>query len=216
MCLEALAKTGCLPDQPGPVRIDRLIEKLFTPNIVYEEMKPGVLGFTAFGPNGSISCVGISSNLEDGRTASERRLRSTLAHEGGHCLLHPSLFIQDQGQGRLSNHDNVSLKDKRFLCRNGDVDPSASRFPAGHYDGRWWEWQANRAIGGFLLPKELVRIAVAPFLTRTLVTGIPSLPAAARAKAEKSLAEIFEVNPVVARIRLSEMFPDKSGQQIEF
>jgi hypothetical protein len=124
--------------------------------------------------------------------------------------------MQDEGQGGLGDHGNVSLRDKRFLCRNNDIDPSATRSPARQYDGRWWEWQANRAIGGFLLPKQMVRTAVAPFLTRTLVTGIASLPASARAKAEYDIATVFEVNPVVARIRLSEMFPDKTGQQIEF
>src|SRR5437868_5958921 len=98
MCLEALAKADCFPKAPEPIRIDRVIEKLFTPNITYEEMKPGILGYTIFNLNGSIACVGISANLEDGQAASERRLRSTLAHEGGHCLLHPSLFMQDEGQ----------------------------------------------------------------------------------------------------------------------
>jgi hypothetical protein len=216
MCLEALTKADCLPKAPEPIRIDRLIEKQFTPNIAYEEMKPGVLGYTAFNPDGSIACVGISSNLEDGQTASERRLRSTLAHEGGHCLLHPSLFMQDEGQGRLGDHGNVSLKDKRFLCRNNDIDPSTTRQQARHYDGRWWEWQANRAIGGFLLPRHLVRMAAEPFLTRTPVTGIASLPSAAKEAAERKIAAVFEVNPVVARIRLSEMFPYKTGEQIEF
>ena len=216
MCLEALEKAGCIPKAPEPIRIDRLIEKQFTPNISYEEIKPGVLGYTAFNSNGSIACVGVSSSLEDGRTASERRLRSTLAHEGGHCLLHPSLFMQDQGQGRLGDHGNVSLKDKRFLCRGNDIDPSATRQQTRHYDGRWWEWQANRAIGGFLLPKHLVRMATDSFLTKALVTGIASLPATARAAAERNIATVFEVNPVVARIRLSEMFPDKTGEQIEF
>jgi hypothetical protein len=59
-------------------------------------------------------------------------------------------------------------------------------------------------------------MATDSFLTKALVTGIASLPATARAAAERNIATVFEVNPVVARIRLSEMFPDKTGEQIEF
>lgn len=218
MCLDALRQAGYLPIAPEPIRIDRFIEKSFTPNVCYEDLGPGILGYTAFNTNGSIRAVGISSRLEDGKQSSERRLRSTLAHEAGHCLLHPILFMQDEGQVHFDTADsfNVSRKEKKFLCRETDVDPGTARQPVRRYDGRWWEWQANRAIGGFLLPKSLVTIALEPFLTRSLVTSSPSLSTTNREAAEKSLATIFEVNPIVARIRLSEMFPNRTGQQIEF
>jgi len=218
MCLEALEKAGCLPKTPEPIRIDRFIEKQFTANILYEDLDPGVLGYTAFQKDGSISAVGVSSWLDDGGGATERRLRSTLAHEGGHCLLHPSIFMQTEGEVHFatSSSINVSLKDRRILCRDNDVDPAAAKQPTKAYDGRWWEWQANRAIGGFLLPKQLVLTALEPMLTRAMVTGSPSLPESARDPASRNLAETFKVNPVVARIRLSEMFPILSGRQMEF
>jgi hypothetical protein len=66
-----------------------------------------------------------------------------------------------------------------------------------------------------LLPKKLVREALSEILTESVVTSSPSLLPANRAQAEKTLSEIFDVNPVVARIRLGEMFPDSKGQ-IEF
>ena len=218
MCAEALGKAGCMPKMPEPVRIDRFIEKHFSPNVSYEDLGPGILGYTAFNKDGSIRGVGVSSRLEDGRPSSERRLRSTLAHEAGHCLLHPILFMQGDGQAHLNvaGSANVSRADGRFLCRDSDVDPGTGRQQVRRYDGRWWEWQANRAIGGFLLPKSLVAASVEPFLKRSLVTSSPSLPAAVRDVAERNVAITFEVNPVVARIRLSEMFPDHKGQQIEF
>ena len=48
MCEEALQKTGLLPIVPGPVRIDRFIEKHFGVSPIYEGLPSGILGFTTF------------------------------------------------------------------------------------------------------------------------------------------------------------------------
>jgi hypothetical protein len=78
--------------------------------------------------------------------------------------------MQTEGQAHFdtSGSVNVSLKDRRFLCRPGDIDPAAASRPTRAYDGLWWEWQANRAIGGFLLPKNLVLIALVPLRKQSL------------------------------------------------
>jgi hypothetical protein len=47
----------------------------------------------------------------------------------------------------------------RILCR--DV-PDAAQV-VRRYDGRWWEFQANKAIGGLLMLRPLVDLAVAEF-----------------------------------------------------
>ena len=60
-----------------------------------------------------------------------------------------------------------------------------------------------------------MREALADILVDSLVTKSPSLLPAKRKEAEETLSKIFDVNPVVARIRLGEMFPDNRGQ-IEF
>jgi hypothetical protein len=99
------------------------------------------------------------------------------------------------------------------LCRDNDIRPGEGR---RSYDGRWWEWQANRAIGGFLLPKELVRQVVERLIDRSTMVKSPALSPAARQKAEKDVAEIFDVNPVVARIRIHEFFPERHEAQFEF
>lgn len=109
--------------------------------------------------------------------------------------------------------ESAIFKDNRILCRDNDIRPGEGR---RSYDGRWWEWQANRAIGGFLLPKELVKQAVSPFVDQSTFMKSPSLSPAARQKAEKEVAEIFDVNPVVARIRIYEFFPEMPETQIEF
>lgn len=211
-CVEALNKSGYMPKVPEPVRVDRFVEKYFQCNAGYEDLPQGAMGYTLFDAKGKILQVRVSSKLEDGKQSSERRVRSTWAHEAGHCLLHPTLFIEEQGQPSFSQTEgkNANVEGRKILCRDTDVKP-AGRV----YDGRWWEWQANRCIGGFLLPKKLVRETLTDFLLDSVVTRSPKLPPSRRKEAELKLAEVFDVNPVVARIRLAEMFPDPKGQ-IEF
>jgi len=211
-CLDALNKGGFLPKAPEAVRIDRFVEKYFQCNAGYEDLPVGVMGYSLFDGKGKAVQVRVSDKLEDGKQSSERRVRSTWAHEAGHCLLHPLLFIETPGQPTFSQTEgkNTNIEGQKILCRASDIKPTGR-----NYDGRWWEWQANRCIGGFLLPKKLVREALSKFLVDSVVTKSPMLPAAKRLEAEKLLADIFDVNPIVARIRLSEMFPDSKGQ-IEF
>lgn len=209
MCMEALAQAKYLPNRPEAIRIERFVEKHYTANVGYEDLGEGVLGYTAFDETGSIKGVRVSSQLEDGKASSERRVRSTWAHEAGHCLLHPSLFIVESKQNNLTFGGKPKQRLSQFLCRDNDVRPAGAQENQKVYDGRWWEWQANRAIGGFLLPKPPVREALAGLIT----PASQILPPSKFAEAEKLLADLFEVNPVVARIRLTEMFPDPRGQQ---
>jgi len=212
MCLEALGKSGLMPQTPEPVRIDRFVEKYFQCNTGYEDLPLGTMGYTLFDAKGKVLQVRVSDKLEDGKRSSERRVRSTWAHEGGHCLLHPTLFIEEQGQPTFGQTEgkNSNIEGGKILCRDNDIRPTGRT-----YDGRWWEWQANRCIGGLLLPKKLVREALVDILIDSVVTKSPSLLPAKRQEAEAIISGIFDVNPVVARIRLTEMFPDNKGQ-IEF
>jgi hypothetical protein len=166
-------------------------------------MGEGVMGSTVFSSKGAVTGFTIAPWIEEeGTPTAERRVRSTLAHEGGHGLLHPKLFIADQ-TADLFNYPSENQRPRNFLCRSSDISPSATAIPK--YDGRWWEWQANRAIGGLLLPRPNVRKLVVSYLEET--TFGQSLKESQRAKAEREIAEIFDVNSVVARIRLEEMFP---------
>jgi hypothetical protein len=214
ICLDALMEAKLLPSSPGPVRIERFIERYYQCRLLYEDLGPGAMGCTAFRADGSIEAVIISTRIDDGHEASERRVRSTLAHDGGHCSLHASLFMPS-GQTSLNlqiqKHENLDFKARRILCRDSDIGATLS---GQRYDGRWWEWQANRAIGGFLLPVSLVRQTVQPFLEFSKVAGVPSLSASKRATAEHEIAEVFDVNVAVARIRLAELFSE-TGCQME-
>lgn len=92
ICGDSLAEVGLLPATPKPIRIERFIEKRFKVSPSYEDLGDATLGLTRFGPNG-VSKVVISQRLEqEGTKVAERRIRSTMAHEAGHGLLHAHLF----------------------------------------------------------------------------------------------------------------------------
>jgi hypothetical protein len=211
ICADALSASGYMPSAPGPVNIERFVEKHLSCEAGYEELPDEVMGFTAFNKKGKVVSVRIQSRLEDGTKTGERRVRSTWAHEGGHGLLHAVLFIEVPGSPTLFQCANSNVSDNKILCRNSDIKPVGAR-----YDGRWWEWQANRCIGGLLLPKPLVATALAHLLRSSQVTGTPSLPTSSRLEAEDHVADVFNVSAVVARIRLEEMFPTGDSKQLSF
>jgi hypothetical protein len=203
ICRDALQNAKLLPADPQPIKVDRFLEKYFQVVVDYTELEDDIMGSTVFNTKGAVTGFLISSKIEQGGTPSaERRVRSTLAHEGGHGLLHPKLFIEEGTTSLFGSSDVNTKPTPKFLCRTGDIAPA---FGAPPYTGKWWEWQANRAIGGLLLPKTLVRKATATFLEETAFG--PQLPESKRPAAEKHLAETFDVNPAVSRIRLNEMFP---------
>ena len=57
------------------------------------------------------------------------------------------------------------------------------------YDGRWWEFQANRAMGGLLCPRALVHEAIKPFLVPSGMLGVEVLDENRREEAVRALAD---------------------------
>lgn len=206
MCEEALQKVGLLPATAQPIRIERFIEKHFKVVPVYEDLPAGVLGFTTFCDKGVRSIHIAKSLLDEGSKTSERRLSSTLAHEAGHGLMHAYLFAFD-GAGLSNFGKDRDVTGIQVLCRDAD---HGNR---GNYDGRWWELQANRAIGGFLLPRPLLLSALQPFLTSSEGGRKLTIAEEDREHAAQALAEVFEVNPVVARLRLTSLYPLSSASR---
>ncbi len=201
LCSSELARAGLMPAAPAAVRIERFIEKRFGISPTYEDLPESVLGFTEFGANG-VAAIVVSRAFDkaDKNKTLERRLRSTLAHEGGHGLLHAQLFAF--GEKSASLFDNGS-DEPTILCRDVLGEAKTQR----KYDGRWWEFQANRAMASLLMPRKLVVMAVSEFLTPTGGLGVPTLPEEKRESATRALADIFDVNPIVVRYRLEELYP---------
>ncbi len=212
ICVDELHQTGLFPSNPSPIRIDRFIEKRFKINHVYEDLADGILGYTKFGMNG-VEEIGVSKALEDeGTEVSARRVKTTLAHESGHGLLHAHLFVFGQ-QPRSLFGDSLDASGLKILCRNNAIE-GLQENKSGRYDGRWWEHQANLVIGPLLLPRSLTITALEPFLVETGMLKTKILDEMRREGAISSLAEIFDVNSIVARIRIDQLFPVAKTNQL--
>lgn len=201
--MEVLESTGLLPSSPAPVRVERFVEKQFGLAVEYEPLAAGVLGCTVF-EDGRVRRILVSERLdEDPSHVAERRLRTTLAHEAGHGLMHAALFNESYEPSLFDSSEDV--QGEKVLCRDGEA--------GSRYNGKWWEVQANMMIGPLLLPKPIALEALNPFTLESGL-GVRVLPADKRHAAYLELADIFNVNPVVAEIRLEGLFPLSSTDQL--
>lgn len=172
ICTEELRKAGLYPSDPAPIRIDRFIEKRFQIEPTYDDLPDGLLGFTRFGADGVVEIVVAKAFDEEGTVSSERRLRTTLAHEGGHGLLHGQLFAFGIRPNSLFG-DGIASDAPKILCRDGGVAGLGGHGHKPQY--RWWEFQANQAMGALLLPKTLVEKALEKVLVSSGMMGLPML-----------------------------------------
>ena len=213
--IDALSSVDLLPRSPEPVRVERFIEKKFRIVPEYEDLPGGLLGFTEFGRSSAERVVVSRSLSEAGSRAAERMVNSTLAHESGHILFHGYLFALKhlEGSRRMFGED-MEVSDRAVLCREETVSGSPSQPNGSRYDGRWWEFQANLVIGALLLPRPLVEMALDGILSSPSVLGMRNLLPERLEEAAQLLAEVFDVNPIVARIRIQEIFPNANQGQL--
>ena len=209
ICSSELRDAELYPSKPEPIRIERFIEKRFKVTPTYEALPDGVLGWTRFGVNGVAEII-VARSLGDARdTVAERRTSSTLAHEAGHGLLHAHLFALGL-ENRSLFPGGADVEPSRILCRDGHLP---ERAPRRGYDGRWWEVQANMAMAALLLPRALVEMCLTSLLQEGSL-GRGTLEAVRREEAVHLLSATFSVNPIMARLRLGEVFPDADGAQL--
>jgi hypothetical protein len=197
ICLEALKRQSLLPSKPAPIRIERFVEKEFKTALRYEDLGPDNLGCTIFNSSGAVEAILVSRSLEEQNTTpARRRVRSTVAHEAGHGLLHGSLFRED-------NFPDLRENQRRILCRSEDILVETQN----SYRGRWWEFQANQAIGSLLLPRSLMNAFLDQSGVKPDSSGRCNLTLSERESLAKKAAMTFDVNPIVVRIRLDSLFP---------
>lgn len=202
-CADELQRFGLLPSEPGAIRIDRFVEKRFGSPAEYEDLPDGILGLTRFGSRG-VQTIVVSNLLDSDKSIpGARRVRATLAHEAGHGLFHSHLFVLGDMQPLFGDWSD-GMKPK-VLCRDEEH---------ATYNGEWWELQANKAIGGLLMPKLLVLKAISLFLSPVGLLGGQTIQINDHERAVRELADIFDVNPRVARIRLDNLVPSSSSAQL--
>jgi hypothetical protein len=208
ICSDELQAVGLYPADPEPIRVERFIEKRFGVRVTYDDLPDGLLGFTEFGDKG-VKAIVLAKSLDDeGTQAAERRIRTTMAHEGaGHGLLHTHLMVLGAAARPLFK-EGMDPTLPRILCRTGGTDAARA------YDGKWWELQANQAMGALLLPTRLVDTALEPLLVARGSLGARVLDAHRSNEAVRLLADTFDVNPVVARIRIVALYPDVASGQL--
>jgi hypothetical protein len=176
------------------------------------DLPGGLLGFTLFGAKGVEQVVVAKALDDEGTKQAERRLRTTLAHESGHGLLHAHLFAFGTRPDSLFE-DGLASDSPKILCRDGGISGSEGSAPKKP-PYRWYEFQANQAMSALLLPKELVGKALAPVLIAQGTFGQLSLPAPTRDDAMQLLVSTFDVNPIVAKIRLEALYPASAARQL--
>ena len=210
ICSSALTAHKLLPETPARIRIDRFIEKHFACAMPFEDLPPGVLGCCGFGSDGEVEHIMVSRIIGDDESlTAQRRVRSTYAHEAGHGLLHGCLFVEESTPS-LFPEDQAEPKNRRILCRGEDIE----KLPDRIYNGKWWEFQANRAIGGLLLPKLLVVEAARPFAREVPPLGALVLDDSRRENAAAAVADTFDVSRAAARFRLQEIFSGNTLQNL--
>lgn len=133
----------------GAVDVDAFIESQLRITPEFVGLPPGVQGATDFTPDGTVKMrisAALAERAASGEAGGEHLMRTTLAHEAAHVLLHRVLFLQ-QSEALFGGQAS-----RQELCR--DIRPVRG------YAGEWWEWQANRGMGALLLPRsEVIDIA---------------------------------------------------------
>lgn len=211
ICTEALEDHGLMPGEPAPIRIDRFIEKQFSLAIEYKDLQErfgeGVMGACKFDRDGTVRRILVDLALEEDESRlAEKRLRSTLAHEGGHGLLHGPLFAEmfqaEDAESRLVNvARSAGITADGFACRRIGEGGGGQR-----YD--WWEVQANKAMASLLLPRKLVD----PYVREIMAIKLPKLAWTGRRPnwelkdVAGMVADKFEVSISMARFRIEENY----------
>lgn len=207
LCCDALRSVDLLPDRPGPIRIDRFVEKYFRLKLRYCRLDPGLMGAVQFDETGAVVSMMLCEVLgADTTLVGRRKCRSTTAHECGHGLLHGELFAErivadrQQGMLRAESGEFRSVTSTGFLCRGeGDLGSTPK------YE--WWEFQANMAMAALLLPWNLVTEAAKPFASAYADAPLRGREAVTEQAAD-ALADVFDVNPVMIRFRLKDWWKE--------
>lgn len=163
--------------EPYPITVDDLsvlVEQHAADLDLYAELAPDLDGVTDFARHAKPR-VRIAARLSNS-APSHRRLRSTLAHELAHVVLHNFIWWFDPGVA----YDPQALSPKCVLRT---------------VSGDWMEWQANYCASALLVPASAMPAVPEPVWERS---------AAARALL-RDVQTRFDVSAQLATIRLRQL-----------
>lgn len=192
----ALAKAGDGLFVPGRgIDIDRVLEQGFEIVPDYAaDLPPDTLGRTIFHRDGRIE-VHVQRTLAEASsrdTVARRRLRSTLAHELAHVVLHSGLHPIDTTASLFGYADPPA----KVLCRGPGVFPVA----AAH---DWWEHQAYRGMACALIPATTLAAVLPAVLTHST---LPDALAAGKGKEVlAALADTFDTSFELTLYRVQDL-----------
>lgn len=182
-------------DRGSAVDIDSFVEQHLRITPAFVTLPEGVQGATDFTPSGKVTmriCAELSERAGNREPGAENLIRTTLAHEAAHVLLHRALFLK-QSEALFSTE-----VPKGTLCR--DVRP------VGSYSGEWWEWQANRGMGALLLPRR----EMVPYLSSHTIAFESGDESVLRDVAQK-----YAVSTQVARYRFEQLSGSANRAQMK-
>jgi len=201
MMEEAMLRVGSDVFVEGAgVDVDRVLFKGFDVEADYVDLPAGLLGRTLFHRDGTAH-VEVSRQLAEAAevdTVQRRRLRSTLAHEGGHLACHGQLFVMDDGTLSLFPEGEEEIPPS-ILCRSSSIGTPG-------YSGEWWEFQANQCMACLLLPRRLLRRHYHSILeSLSLVDYVDAVRQDRQDELVRGLADLFDVSWQLVLIRLKNL-----------
>jgi Zn-dependent peptidase ImmA (M78 family) len=210
-CLRDKSGQDCFQEGSG-VDVDLVLLKAFEIEPDFVPLPSGILGRTRFWPDGR-AVIEVSRDLADaaeGDDIARKRVRTTLAHEGGHVCCHRGLFLRDVATFSLFGHCDTDDSRSTILCREETV---VNR----HYQGEWWEYQANRCMAALLMPKGFLREKVGVQLSHhSLPTFDEAIKAEKAVVIIRNLCDVFDVSQQVMLYRLQDLgyVPDELQRRL--
>ena len=194
--------------EPGRgIDVEQILLDVYNVSPDFGETDERTLGRSTFHTDGRLE-VSVSRTLSDAAESdhvARRRLRSTLAHECAHIVLHQHLHVAP-ATGYLFE---PPVSAPKVLCRSATIDRLQGV--------DWWEFQANRGMACLLLPKALLTASVREAIKALGATDVRELLRAGQSELlVRQLMNEFDVGMEMTIYRLQDLgFFQRNGDQKE-
>ena len=172
--------------------LTQMIERHASVLNLYATLDEGINGMTTMFGSAQRPRVDIAAELSR-QWFRENRLRTTLAHELAHVLLHAPLW---RAQCLAAGHEGEAQIAQ--VCRREAVADHAPRSDR-------IEWQAGYICGALLMPKRRIDLLVDRFRSTSVISPVLVAGSAETEELVERVAVGFRVSRRAARVRLSRL-----------